>query len=82
MPKVGLSQDFSKIVEAQLKSSISYAERSFSVKSGLNTCLSQPFTSHHCRWLKSRLMYAMRQNPIYCIAVAKFGQWAPGSLNQ
>ena len=37
MQKVGLSQDFSKIVQVRLKSSISYAQRSFSVKLGLNT---------------------------------------------
>ena len=82
MQEVGFSQAFPKIVQAQFKSSISYAKRSFSVKPGLNTCLSQPFISHHCRWLKSRLMYAMKQNPCYCIAVAKFGQWASGSFNQ
>ena len=35
-----------------------------------------------CRWLKLLLMCAMMQNPCYCIAVAKSGQWAPGSLNQ
>ena len=74
MQKVGLSQAFSKIFLAQLKSSILYAERSFCVKHGLTNCLSQPFISHHCRWLKSRLVYTMRQNPCYCIALAKFGQ--------
>ena len=82
MQKVGSSHAFSKIVLVQLKSSILYAERSFSLKHGLINCSSQLFISHHCRWLKSRLMYAMTQNPCYCIAVAKFGQWASGSLNQ
>ena len=71
MQKVGLSHAFLKIVLAQLKSSISCAEKSYSVKPGLTTSLSQPFISHHCRWLKSRLVYAMRQNPSDCIAVAK-----------
>ena len=51
MQKVGLSQAFSKIVYAKLKSSILYAERIFSVKHGLTNCLGQPFISHHCRWL-------------------------------
>ena len=69
MQKVGLSQTFSKIVQAQVKSPISYAERSFRIKHGLTNYL-----SHHCRGLESRLMYAMMQNPCYCIAVAKFGQ--------
>ena len=45
--KVGMSQTFSKIVQAQLKSAISYAERSFSVKHSLTDCLSQLFISHH-----------------------------------
>ena len=74
MQKVGISLALSKIVYAQLKSSISYAERSFSVEHGLTSCLGQPFISHHRRWLKSRIMYAMTQNPCYCIAAAKFGQ--------
>ena len=39
MQKVNLSQYVSNIAQAKLQSSISYAERSFSVKSGLNTCL-------------------------------------------
>ena len=43
MQKVGLSQYFFNIVQAQLKSLISCAERSFSVKSGLTTCISQSF---------------------------------------
>ena len=35
-----------------------------------------------CRSLKLLLICAMMQSPCYCIAVAKSGQWAPGSLNQ
>ena len=82
MHKVGFNQGFSKIVLAPLKSSILYTERSFSVKPGLTTCLSQLFVSHHCRLLKSRPRLAMRQNPSHCIAATKIGQRTPGSLNQ
>ena len=43
MQKVGISQVFSKIIQAQLKSSILYAKKSYGVKSGFNYLFNSAF---------------------------------------